>query len=404
MLSSKRTFLSDAIDLATMASHALESDNFSNCFAPVHHTRLYNSGAFYIFSFIARYFILFPVRLIILCLGTVFVGLIFLVGVYRASESTVSWSFILFFKLFMIVFNCHIKHHGKKRRLHVPHVYVSNHTSFVDFMILSSYKFCHACISENHGGLFGFIFNTIISKNGSIAFKRSEKQDREAVLGKIKKHIQENKSPMLIFPEGTCVNNDYILLFQKGAFELDSLICPVGIKYEKYMMDPYWNRRVHCFSIHLLYLMTRWRIDASVYWFDPLRKSPDEGSAAFSHRVKSMIADKVGLRNTLWNGYFKSSPVIKDRRLFQTAYLNTYNKNRRGTLVRDRDMDISANRPYLLDENIDPSSDDHRLYFNQISYDAFVNECCKEYLRLKSNADHAVEMEPASGLCNVGVV
>ena len=38
-------------------------------------------------------------------------------------------------------------------------------------------------------------------------------------------------SPILIFPEGTCVNNEYTVLFHKGAFELDAQICPVAIKY-----------------------------------------------------------------------------------------------------------------------------------------------------------------------------
>jgi glycerol-3-phosphate O-acyltransferase 3/4 len=35
---------------------------------------------------------------------------------------------------------------------------------------------------------------------------------------------------MIIFPEGTCVNNKYIIRFQKGAFELGVKVCPVGIK------------------------------------------------------------------------------------------------------------------------------------------------------------------------------
>lgn len=390
MKSSKKTFLNNAIDMAALCSHALERDNFSECFRPVRRLKMYNSGVLYIFSFIARYFILFPTRLTILLVGGMVSMVYFFYGVYTLNEATVSYSFTLFFRMFVFVFNCHIKHYGNKHRLEVPHVYVSNHTSFIDFMILSSYRFCHACISESHGGLFGFVFNTILSRNGSIAFKRSEKQDREAVLGKIKTHIQKNKSPMLIFPEGTCVNNDYLVLFQKGAFELDAMVCPVGIRYKKKLMDPYWNRRVHCFTVHLLYLMTRWRIDAEVHWLEPVKRLSGEDSVEFSHRVKNLIAQKIGLKNTLWNGYFKSSPVIKDRMLFKTAYQNTYNKQRKGTLSLCRGLDIEKGRFYLMDENIYFSKDDARLYFESVTYDVFINECCKEYLRLKNKKESTI--------------
>jgi 1-acyl-sn-glycerol-3-phosphate acyltransferase len=48
----------------------------------------------------------------------------------------------------------------------------------------------------------------------------------------MKKHVHTpGKSPILIFPEGTCVNNEYTVLFHKGAFELDAVVCPVAIKY-----------------------------------------------------------------------------------------------------------------------------------------------------------------------------
>lgn len=35
---------------------------------------------------------------------------------------------------------------------------------------------------------------------------------------------------MIIFPEGTCVNNKCAIRFQKGAFELGVKVCPVSIK------------------------------------------------------------------------------------------------------------------------------------------------------------------------------
>lgn len=383
MTSHKRTFLSDAIDLVALGSHSLENDDFSQCFKPVPQFQLDKSGVLYILSFIARYFILFPFRLILLLLGGFFINLYFLLSVYCSSEKHISQSFLWLFKLLVVCFNCHIKHYGEKKRIENPHLYVSNHSSFIDYIILSSYKFCHSCIAENHGGLFGFIFNSYLSKNGCISFKRTDRQEREAVVVKIKSHISANKCPMLIFPEGTCVNNKFVTLFQKGSFELGVSICPVAIKYSKTLMDPYWNRRVHNFTSHLFYLMTRWKISAEVYWMDPVEKRENENTINFSHRVKNLIAKKAGLCNTLWNGSFKSSPLLKDREIFKNAMKMTYVKQKYGLIESDKKKDLEEHKFYLIDENINQYDDTDKIYFDSIGYKIFINECCKQYLRLK---------------------
>ncbi|KAM0676908.1 hypothetical protein BDAP_002500 [Binucleata daphniae] len=287
---------------------------------------------------------------------------------------------------FLCSFGAIIHHHGVKKRETVPHVYIANHTCFVDYIILSSYKFCHACVSENHGGLFGFLFRNILNSNGSISFKRSEKQDRNVVKRRLSEHINNvSLSPMLVFPEGTCVNNKYTVLFQKGIFELDVLFKPVAIKFRRNVMDPYWNRRKHSFTIHLLYLMTRWKLEADVWWIDDVYKKKNviakndtklasnvldaakensmindfvsdnkdndtkddnnkqddankennkihdeskeniyESATDLANRIKMMISEKGGLKNVYWNGYFKSQPVLRDREILREAYRQFY--------------------------------------------------------------------------------
>jgi glycerol-3-phosphate O-acyltransferase 3/4 len=51
---------------------------------------------------------------------------------------------------------------------------------------------------------------------------------------RMKQHISDprNDAALLVFPEGTCVNNEYTVLFHRGAFDLDAIICPVAVKYE----------------------------------------------------------------------------------------------------------------------------------------------------------------------------
>jgi len=270
-----------------------------------------------------------------------------------------------------------------------PHLYVSNHTSFIDYLVLSSHKFTHACIAEGHRGLFGFILTNILSLNGTIGFRRSERQDRAQILGKVKQHIYNLKSPMLIFPEGTCVNNESIVLFQKGAFELGIPVYPVGIRYKKEHIDPYWNRREHGFTMHLFYLFTRWGVEAEVHWMPPMTREEGEDAVMFSHRVKNAIAKEMGLRNTIWNGYFKSSPVMNDREIMKECFQTVYRDIMKGRLERNRELDIEAGRFYLLDENINCQSVGDKSYFGGVSYRTFVNECCKEYLRAKQRKSTA---------------
>ncbi len=48
---------------------------------------------------------------------------------------------------------------------------------------------------------------------------------------RMKEHVANPAAvPLLIFPEGTCVNNEYCVLFKRGAFDLGATVCPVAIK------------------------------------------------------------------------------------------------------------------------------------------------------------------------------
>ena len=57
--------------------------------------------------------------------------------------------------------------------------------------------------------------------------------------------------PLLVFPEGTCVNNEFVVQFKKGVFELGVPVCPISIKYNKLFVDAFWNSRKMSFAQHL---------------------------------------------------------------------------------------------------------------------------------------------------------
>lgn len=376
----KRTFLNDASDFVSLCTHSFENDDFSNCFSLTSPYEMNSSGIFYPLFFIIRYFILLPIRVVLLFGGVIIIGSFFIYGKMFSDYKIISNSFLMFNKWIVFVMCFRIKHHGVKKIIDEPHVYVSNHTSLIDYVVLSSHKFSHACIAEGHGGLFGFILSRILRENGSIGFNRSDKQDRQQVIAKIKNHIHKNQSPMLIFPEGTCVNNRYCVLFQKGAFELNALICPVAIKYSNRLCEPYWNRRLHGFSMHVFYLLTRWKLDLDVFWLPSTKIYPNETTLDFSHRVKCEIAKTINLKSTLWNGAFKSSPVLNDREIFKKCFNRVYNK-----LKSNVDDNKDKEKLYFNEENIDMTSTNENIYFGDIKYKNFIVNCCKEYLKMKTN-------------------
>jgi glycerol-3-phosphate O-acyltransferase 3/4 len=79
----------------------------------------------------------------------------------------------------------------------------------------------YAMIGQRQGGVLGFIQKTVSRCAHHIWFERSQAKDRNLVRQALKDHVEDpSKSPILIFPEGTCINNTSVMLFKKGSFEV----------------------------------------------------------------------------------------------------------------------------------------------------------------------------------------
>lgn len=84
---------------------------------------------------------------------------------------------------------------------------------------------------------------------------RMQVKDRVVVAKRMKEHVQAaDTTPLLIFPEGTCVNNEYCVMFKRGAFDLGATVCPIAIKYNKVFVDAFWNSKRQSFTAHLVSL------------------------------------------------------------------------------------------------------------------------------------------------------
>ena len=77
----------------------------------------------------------------------------------------------------------------------------------------------------------GVLQRALARASPQIWFERAESKDRLTVALRLRQHVSDpNNPPILIFPEGTCINNTSVMQFKKGSFEVGGVIYPVAIK------------------------------------------------------------------------------------------------------------------------------------------------------------------------------
>jgi len=332
--------LREALDISSTLEEgvsAIVDDSFTKCFNKAKPT-VWNFNAylfpFWLLGLLVRYFVLFPLRLVwnlgtfvLLAFCFTLVRLLMFEGplkdrVQRFFVQSIAFCWVASWSA---VITCH----GPKPTASKGRVWVSNHTSMIDWLVLSQIT-PFAVVMQKHPGWLGLVQTFIMSGFGCVYFDRKQSKDREAVSRTIKNYVKnDSRFPLLIFPEGTCVNNRYSTMFKKGAFELDSAVCPIAVKYNKIFVDAFWSSRSQSFTMHLFELMTSWAVVADVYFLEPQHKGENESSIEFASRVQQMIARKARLKVVPWNGmlkYFKPSPKLceQKREIFGSAIKSKY--------------------------------------------------------------------------------
>ncbi|EEB16343.1 conserved hypothetical protein [Pediculus humanus corporis] len=189
---------------------------------------------------------------------------------------------------------------------------VANHTSPIDVLVLACDN-CYALIGQRHGGFLGILQRALARASSHIWFERSEVKDRHAVAKRLREHVfDETKPPILIFPEGTCINNTSVMQFKKGSFEVGGTVYPVAIKYDPRFGDAFWNSSKYSMLQYLYCMMTSWAIVCDVWYLPPMQQKPGESSIDFANRVKRAISERGGLVDLMWDGQLKRSAVKKE--------------------------------------------------------------------------------------------
>ncbi|XP_075989589.1 glycerol-3-phosphate acyltransferase 4 isoform X3 [Anticarsia gemmatalis] len=272
-------------------------------------------------GFVVRYFFLLPLRIMIFFIGVIVMVLsTWLLSMIpfdglRGKLGRISYmtSFRILVRSISLVATFHDEEYAPKGNGFC----CANHTSVIDVAILSN-KTCFSLIGQRHGGFLGLLQRALARASPHIWFERSEVKDRHAVARRLKEHISvADNPPILIFPEGTCINNTSVMQFKKGSFEVGGTIYPVAIKYDPRFGEAFWNSSRYGMLHYLLNMMTSWAIVCDVWYLPAMTRHHHESAPDFANRVKAVIARRGGLVDLQWDGQLKRMKAKKEWRELQ---------------------------------------------------------------------------------------
>ncbi|XP_054272832.1 glycerol-3-phosphate acyltransferase 3 [Macrosteles quadrilineatus] len=266
-------------------------------------------------GFIVRYGFLLPTRICICFFGVLWLTFCTAVVGYVPEGRFKRWlNFhvsILCFEVLSSALSSVVKYHNTENRPRRG-ICVANHTSPIDVLVLMCDN-CYSLIGQRHGGFLGVLQRALARASPHIWFERGEVKDREAVAQRLRQHVSDPKNPpILIFPEGTCINNTSVMQFKKGSFEVGSIIYPVAIKYDPRFGDAFWNSSRFSMMQYLYMMMSSWAIVCDVWYLPPMYQKEGESAIDFANRVKRVIAKQGGLVDLMWDGQLKRMKPKKE--------------------------------------------------------------------------------------------
>jgi len=281
------------------------------CFVQFKHD--WKVNLLWVCGFLFRYTVMFPLRLCFFLVGMLLLTAVTtLLGMIPESQLKVQLyekATTLCYQVLARSISAQVHFHNRKNRTTEGGICVANHTSPLDACILSTDR-AYSLIGQRHGGFLGFMQHTMSKASSHIWFDRNDASEREQVIKRLKEHVEDkNKLPILIFPEGTCINNTSVMMFRKGAFEVSKKVYPIAMKYDSRFGDAFWNSAEHSYVHYMLRMMTSWAIVCHVWYLPAMERMEGEGAIEFANRVKGAIASRAGLKDMEWDGFLKRARV-----------------------------------------------------------------------------------------------
>ncbi|CAL4907618.1 unnamed protein product [Urochloa decumbens] len=186
------------------------------------------------------------------------------------------------------------EHVDHSKEIERPGAIVSNHVSYVDILYHMSTSFPSFVAKRSVARLplVGLISKCL----GCIFVQRESKtSDFKGVSGAVieriqRAHQQKNAPMMLLFPEGTTTNGDYLLPFKTGAFLAKAPVQPVILRYPYKRFNPAWESMTgarHVFLLLCQFVNYLEVIHLPVY--DPSEQEKDDPKL-YANNVRKLMA------------------------------------------------------------------------------------------------------------------
>ncbi|CAI9116689.1 OLC1v1017904C2 [Oldenlandia corymbosa var. corymbosa] len=202
-----------------------------------------------------------------------------------------------------------------------PGVIVSNHVSYLDILYHMSSSFPSFVAKRSVGKLplVGIISKCL----GCVYVQRESKSsDFKGVSGivndRIKEAHQDKSAPMMmLFPEGTTTNGDFLLPFKTGAFLAKAPVLPVILRYPYQRFSPAWDSisgARHVFFLLCQFVNYMEVIKLPVYY--PSQQEKDDPKL-YAENVRRLMAHEGNL--------VLSEIGLAEKRVFHAALNATLN-------------------------------------------------------------------------------
>lgn len=197
---------------------------------------------------------------------------------------------------------------------HRPHagICVCNHTSPLDVLMLMC-DVHYSLTGQRHDGILGVIQRALGRASPHMWFERRALSDRESLGVVLRLHATGTGwPPILLFPEGTCINNTAVMRFKKGSFAICNVVHPVAMRYDRRYGDAFWDSARCSMLRYILMVISSWTIICDIYYMPAVPRLVGESSIDFANRVKAAIAAKAGIEDLPWDGNLKRWNPVRD--------------------------------------------------------------------------------------------
>jgi len=195
--------------------------------------------------------------------------------------------------------------HQEQKQTSAP-IIISNHVSWADICLYMSCPECPSFLAKQSVERYP-IFGPTAKALRAIFVKRESRDNKEGVMTQIKERIDLYKQDphttpqLIIFPEGTTSNGEYLISFKKGAF---MHLTPVKIYAVKYT-NPNYSPAFDSLGIakSFLFALLQFRNSITVYdlgVFDPtyLNLKSEDDWPIYAEKVKSIMLKALGAKSS----------------------------------------------------------------------------------------------------------